>query len=88
MYLMITFDPIDRKTESYAILNNLKVFTVVVSLGGVESLAENLWVYTHSDVAQEDKRKSGFCPQTVRLSFVLEEPNDLCLGFDQALSKI
>ncbi|MFH0766338.1 MAG: PLP-dependent aspartate aminotransferase family protein [Calditrichota bacterium] len=85
---MITFDPIGNKETSYTILNNLGVFSLAVSLGGVESLAENPWFHTHTDVTEEDKRKSGFKPHTIRLSVGIEHPEDLCDDLEQALAKV
>jgi len=85
---MITFDPIGGKAESYTILDNLHIFGLAVSLGGVESLAENPWFHTHLDVSDEDKRLSGFGPQTLRLSVGLEDAQDLCDDLDQALAKV
>lgn len=82
---MISFDPVGGKAESYKVLNSLRLFSLAVSLGGVESLAENPWFHTHSDVSEEDKRRSGFCPQTIRLSIGLEDANDLCEDLDRAL---
>ncbi len=85
---MITFDPKGEKKEAYTVLNNLKIFGLAVSLGGVESLAENPWFHTHMDVSDEDKRKSRFNPQTLRLSVGIEDADDLCSDLDQALAKI
>lgn len=85
---MITFDPIGDKKEAYAVLNNLHIFGLAVSLGGVESLAESPWFHTHLDVTDEDKRKSSFGPQTIRLSIGLEDADDLCKDLEQALAKI
>jgi len=85
---MITFDPKGGKEEAYKILDNLKIFGLAVSLGGVESLAESPWFHTHLDVSDEDKLKSNFSPQTLRLSIGLEDAEDLCEDLDQALNKI
>ncbi len=85
---MITFDPKGGKKEAYTILNSLHIFGLAVSLGGVESLAESPWFHTHMDVSDEDKRKSRFNPQTVRLSVGIEDADDLCNDLDQALAKI
>ncbi|MFW6123894.1 MAG: trans-sulfuration enzyme family protein [Acidobacteriota bacterium] len=85
---MITFDPKGEKKEAYTVLNNLKIFGLAVSLGGVESLAESPWFHTHLDVSDEDKRKSRFKPQTLRLSVGIEDSDDLCSDLDQALAKI
>jgi methionine-gamma-lyase len=85
---MITFDPKGEKKEAYTVLNNLKIFGLAVSLGGVESLAESPWFHTHLDVSDEDKRKSRFKPQTLRLSVGIEDADDLCKDLDQALDKV
>ena len=85
---MITFDPIGGKEEAYKILNSLSIFTLAVSLGGVESLAESPWFHTHSDVPEEEKLKSGFGPQSIRLSVGVENSEDLCSDLEQALAKI
>jgi len=85
---MITFDPKGDKEKAFTVLNNLKIFGLAVSLGGVESLAESPWFHTHLDVSDEDKEKSNFKPQTLRLSIELEDPDDLCNDLDQALAKI
>ncbi len=85
---MITFDPKGGKKEAYTILNSLHIFGLAVSLGGVESLAESPWFHTHMDVSDEDKRKSRFKPQTVRLSIGIEDADDLCGDLEQALAKI
>jgi len=85
---MITFDPKGGKKEAYTILNSLHIFGLAVSLGGVESLAESPWFHTHMDVSDEDKRKSRFNPQTLRLSIGIEDADDLCSDLEQALAKI
>jgi len=85
---VITFDPKGGKKHAYTILNSLHIFGLAVSLGGVESLAESPWFHTHMDVSDEDKRKSRFNPQTVRLSVGIEDADDLCNDLDQALAKI
>jgi cystathionine beta-lyase len=57
-------------------------------LGGVESLVESPWFHTHLDVSDEDKLKSNFKPQTIRLAIGLEDADDMCSDLDQALAKI
>ncbi|MFW6136444.1 MAG: PLP-dependent transferase [Candidatus Aminicenantaceae bacterium] len=39
-------------------------------------------------LSDEDKRKSRFNPQTLRLSVGIEDADDLCSDLDQALAKI
>ncbi|MEQ8164427.1 MAG: PLP-dependent transferase, partial [Smithellaceae bacterium] len=85
---MITFDPVGKKENSYTVLNNLEIFYLAVSLGGVESLAENPWYHTHSDVSEEIKAKAGMKPQSIRLSIGLEDADDLCDDLNNALALI
>jgi len=85
---MITFDPIGGKKEAYTIMDNLNIFGLAVSLGGVESLVESPWFHTHLDVSDEDKKKSNFKPQTVRLAIGLEDADDMCDDLNNALSLI
>jgi len=85
---MITFDPIGGKKEAYTVMDNLNIFGLAVSLGGVESLVESPWFHTHLDVSDEDKEKSNFKPQTIRLAIGLEDADDMCDDLNNALSLI
>lgn len=67
-------------------LQNLKVFTLAESLGGVESLIEHPATMTHAAIPPEHRKKIGIDDSLVRLSIGIEDPNDLINDLSQALS--
>jgi methionine-gamma-lyase len=84
---LISFD-LPSKKAAFRFLDSLNVFTLAVSLGGNESLAEHPAAHTHSDVPYEVRRKIGIGEGMVRLSIGLEHPDDLLADVLQALDKI
>ena len=70
------------------VMNNVKLFTLAVSLGGVESLIEHPASMTHASVPKEEREEAGILDELVRLSVGCEDFNDLRDDLDQALSKI
>ena len=66
-------------------LQSLNVFTLAVSLGGFESLAEHPASMTHAQVSAEEKEKHGIMDNFVRLSVGIEDIEDLVDDLDQAL---
>ncbi|EFA79937.1 cystathionine gamma-lyase [Heterostelium album PN500] len=74
--------------ESKKILENLKVFALAESLGGVESLVELPSLMTHASVPLEERIKLGITDTLIRLSVGIEDVNDLIADLSQALDKI
>jgi len=70
------------------VMNNVKVFTLAVSLGGVESLIEHPASMTHASVSKEEKIKAGISDELVRIAVGCENFEDLRDDLDQALNKI
>ena len=70
------------------VMNNVKVFTLAVSLGGVESLIEHPASMTHASVSKEEKIKAGISDELVRIAVGCEDFEDLRDDLDQALNKI
>jgi methionine-gamma-lyase len=70
------------------LMNNVKVATLAVSLGGVETLIEHPASMTHSKVSAEDKKKAGISDGLVRYAVGIEDVEDLIADLEQALSKI
>lgn len=81
---LISFDLASKK-QAFCFLNNLKVFTLAVSLGGNESLAEHPAAHTHSGVPEEVRAKIGVGEGLVRLSVGVEHIDDLLADIHQAL---
>ncbi len=70
------------------VMNSVRVFTLAVSLGGVESLIEHPASMTHASVPREEREKAGITDELVRISVGCEDVEDLREDLDQALNKI
>ncbi len=71
-----------------ALLDNLELITIAVSLGDPFSLIEHPFTMTHDVIPEDVKMKTGITPELIRFSAGLEEPDDLIADFDQAFAKI
>lgn len=85
---MISFSTTEGTAESaIKILENLKVFTLAESLGGVESLAGHPASMTHASIPKEEREKTGVVDSLIRLSVGIEGGDDLVEDLKQALGK-
>jgi len=83
---MISFTTAEGTEKSaISILENLKVFTLAESLGGVESLAGHPASMTHASIPKEDREKTGIVDSLIRLSVGIEDDEDLIEDLKQAL---
>ena len=55
------------------LMNNVKLFLLAVSLGGVESLIQHPASMTHSKLPREERIKAGILDELVRISVGIEE---------------
>ncbi|MFN3872900.1 MAG: cystathionine gamma-synthase [Ignavibacterium sp.] len=69
------------------VLNNVKIFTLAESLGGVESLICHPASMTHASVPKEERDKMGLTDSLVRFSVGIEDIEDLIEDVKQALAK-
>jgi cystathionine beta-lyase/cystathionine gamma-synthase len=69
-------------------VNDLKLFTLAVSLGSVASLAELPWTMTHAELPVAARKASGLSPQLIRLAIGVESVRDLIEDLDQALAQV
>lgn len=81
---MITFYIKGGMPAARAFLENVKVFTLAESLGGVESLVEHPGIMTHASVPAERRRELGIDDSLIRLSVGIEDSEDLLKDLDQA----
>lgn len=72
--------------ESIKIIENLKIFTLAESLGGVESLCGHPASMTHASIPKEDREKIGVVDSLIRLSVGIEDIEDLINDLKQALN--
>ena len=75
----------DTLKSAKSIVENLKVFTLAESLGGVESLAGHPASMTHASIPQEERVKTGIVDSLIRLSVGIEDEEDLIEDLRQAL---
>jgi cystathionine gamma-lyase len=74
--------------ESRRMLENVSMFTLAESLGGVESLIEHPAIMTHASVPVEQRRVLGISDGLVRLSVGIEHPDDLIADLERGLDAI
>ncbi len=86
---MVSFVTKGNKIEdAYKIVENLKVFTLAESLGGVESLSGHPASMTHASIPKEEREKTGVVDSLIRLSVGIEDEEDLINDLKQALDLI
>jgi len=71
--------------EAIKIVENLKIFTLAESLGGVESLAGHPASMTHASIPKEEREKTGVIDSLIRLSVGIEDEDDLIADLEQAI---
>lgn len=77
----------NQMKDAIKIVENLKVFTLAESLGGVESLAGHPASMTHASIPKEEREKTGVVDSLIRLSVGVEDIDDLIEDLNQALEK-
>ncbi len=83
---MISFAPKGNGLdEAIGIIENLGIFTIAESLGGVESLAGHPASMTHASIPKKEREKTGIVDSLIRLSVGIEDVGDLIEDLNQAL---
>jgi methionine-gamma-lyase len=70
------------------LINQVKLFSLVPTLGNVDSLLQHPASMSHVNVPREDRLKAGITDGLVRLSIGIENVEDLIADLSQALDKI
>jgi cystathionine gamma-lyase len=84
---MITFYIKGGLEPARKVLENVQIFALAESLGGVESLIEHPAIMTHASVPAENRKKLGIDDGLIRLSVGIETCDDLLEDLKQALQK-
>ena len=71
--------------DAIKIVENLEIFTLAESLGGVESLSGHPASMTHASIPKEEREKTGVVDSLIRLSVGIEDIDDLIADLKQAL---
>ncbi len=82
---MVTFELKGGYDAAIGLLNSVKLASLAVSLGGVETLIEHPWSMTHRFLSDEEKRSMGITPGVVRYATGIEHEEDLIADLEQAL---
>jgi len=69
------------------LINHVRLATLAVSLGGIETLIEHPASMTHAGVSAEDRRKAGITDDLVRVAVGCEDYEDLEKDLEQALER-
>ncbi|KAL9642031.1 hypothetical protein ABK040_004084 [Willaertia magna] len=85
---MITFWIKGDITQSRQFLENIKIFQLAESLGGVESLVNFPAIMTHASVPLEERKKLGIDDTLIRLSVGIEDAEDLIQDIEDAFSHV
>ncbi|MGB7554372.1 MAG: PLP-dependent aspartate aminotransferase family protein [Candidatus Korobacteraceae bacterium] len=85
---MISFDLEGGMEAGRLLMDNVRLATLAVSLGGVESLIEHPASMTHASLSPADRRLAGFSDGLVRYSVGIEDVEDLIADLRQALDAV
>jgi cystathionine gamma-lyase len=85
---MITFFLRGELAESRRFLENVKLFALAESLGGVESLVDHPAIMTHASIPKEVRAQLGIFDNLIRLSVGIEDCDDLIADLERAFSKV
>lgn len=77
-----------KKEDAVKFLENIKVFTLAESLGGVESLANLPALMTHASIPEHKRAELGITDDLVRLSVGIEDAEDLIADLEQAFNSL
>ncbi|SMD35096.1 cystathionine gamma-lyase [Reichenbachiella faecimaris] len=75
----------DKIADAIKVMENLKLFALAESLGGVESLCGHPASMTHAAIPREERIKAGLKDSLIRLSVGIEDVEDLIADLEKAL---
>lgn len=78
----------DSIEKAKLLMENVNLFSLAESLGGVESLINHPASMTHASIPKEEREKNGLSDSLIRLSIGVEDVEDLIQDLTQALDSI
>lgn len=85
---MITFFIKGGLDAARTFLENVDLFVLAESLGGVESLIESPAIMTHASIPKAEREKIGLSDNLIRVSVGIEEVEDLIEDMKHAFDKV
>jgi O-acetylhomoserine (thiol)-lyase len=84
---LITFGIRGGYEAGKALINSLKLFSLLANIGDAKSLVIHPASTTHQQLSAEEQASTGVTPELVRLSIGIEDVRDIIADLDQALEK-
>ncbi|MCA6379298.1 MAG: cystathionine gamma-synthase [Cytophagales bacterium] len=78
----------DRLEKAITFMENVELFSLAESLGGVESLINHPASMTHASIPKEERLKNGLSDSLIRLSVGVEDIEDLIQDLENTLTKV
>jgi methionine-gamma-lyase len=85
---MLSFEVKGGVEAGRSLMNSLKLCSLAVSLGSVDTLVEHPASMTHAVMPREMREKMGITDGLVRVSVGIEDGEDLLADFKQGLDKV
>ena len=85
---LITFEIEGGFEAGKILMNSVKLCTLAVSLGGVETLIQHPASMTHFTMGKEARKAAGISDGLVRISVGIERAEDIIEDLEQALNKV
>jgi O-acetylhomoserine (thiol)-lyase len=82
---LVTFGPKGGFDAGKAVINKVKLWSLLANIGDARSLIIHPASTTHSQLTPAEQETTGVTPDLVRLSVGLEHPDDLLADLDAAL---
>ena len=85
---LISFEVAGGVEAGVALLDSVRLMTLAVSLGGIETLIQHPPSMTHAAMQRADRLQAGITDGLVRVSVGCEDAADLIADFDQAFAAV
>ena len=83
---VFSFDIRGGREAGRRFIESLRVFSHLANIGDAKSLVIHPATTTHYRMSDEDLKKAGIGPGTIRLSIGLEDPEDLVQDLERSLA--
>ncbi len=83
---VLTFGVKGGKETARAVIDQVKLFSLLANVGDAKSLIIHPASTTHEQLTVEQQKASGVVPELIRISAGLEDVRDLIADLDQALN--
>ncbi|MDF2909172.1 MAG: O-acetylhomoserine aminocarboxypropyltransferase/cysteine synthase [Sporolactobacillus laevolacticus] len=85
---IFTFGVKGGKDAGKALINNVKLFSLLANVADAKSLIIHPASTTHAELTPEEQAVTGVTPELIRVSIGIESVDDIIYDLDQALAKI